>query len=72
MTLTGGKCLSVEDFYDRVDLTRDAPETLVKSGALDRVARLRNRREGVYVLQGITTARNEGFARTAPHSPWPT
>ncbi|MPY68283.1 DNA polymerase III subunit alpha [Deinococcus sp. SDU3-2] len=58
--LSGGKFLSVEDFYDRVEVKRDALEALVRAGAFDRVDRLKNRREALYVLQTVAHARRAG------------
>ncbi|WP_240741837.1 DNA polymerase III subunit alpha [Deinococcus sp. KSM4-11] len=70
--LTGGKFLSVEDFYDRVALKRDALELLVKAGAFDRIDALKNRREAFYVLHTIANARPPGTrALLAPTTPLP-
>ncbi|WP_221091171.1 DNA polymerase III subunit alpha [Deinococcus aquaedulcis] len=58
--LVGGKFLSVEDCYDRVALTKDALEALVKAGAFDAVDRQKNRREAYYVLTTVAHARPPG------------
>ncbi|MBB5234271.1 DNA polymerase III subunit alpha [Deinococcus budaensis] len=58
--LTGGKFLSVEDFYDRAEVKRDVLEALVKAGAFDRTDRLKNRREALYVLHTVAHARPPG------------
>ncbi|GGS03933.1 DNA polymerase III subunit alpha [Deinococcus sedimenti] len=58
--LTNGKFLGAEDFYDRVELNRDALDALVKAGAFDAVDRHRNRREAYFVLQTVAHARAAG------------
>ncbi len=58
--LMGGKFAGVEDFYDRLNLKRDALETLVKAGAFDHIDRQHNRREAYYVLQTVAHARPPG------------
>lgn len=58
--LMSGKFQSVEDFYDRVDLKRDALEQLVKAGAFDRIDQQKNRREAYYVLHTVANARKPG------------
>lgn len=58
--LTGGKYLSVEDFYDRNALGRDTLETLVKAGAFDGLDPLPNRRKVFYALQTVAHARKPG------------
>ena len=58
--LVNGKFASVEDFYDRVELKKDALEALVKAGAFDSVDRQRNRREAYYVLHTVANARKPG------------
>ncbi|UBV45193.1 DNA polymerase III subunit alpha (plasmid) [Deinococcus taeanensis] len=58
--LTGGKFQGVEDFYDRVQIKRDALDTLVKAGAFDAIDRHKNRREAYFVLQTVAHARPPG------------
>ncbi|MFC6663013.1 OB-fold nucleic acid binding domain-containing protein [Deinococcus multiflagellatus] len=58
--LVGGKFLSLEDCYDRVALTKDALEALVKAGAVDAVDARKNRREAYYVLTTVAHARPPG------------
>ncbi|CAM3197353.1 DNA polymerase III subunit alpha [Deinococcus saxicola] len=58
--LTGGKFASVEDFYDRVEIQKDALDTLAKAGAFDSVDAQKNRREAYYVLHTIANARKPG------------
>ena len=58
--LTGGKYKGVEDFYDRVEVERDALDTLVKAGAFDAVDAQKNRREAYYVLHTVANARKPG------------
>lgn len=58
--LVGGKFASVEDFYDRVDVKRDALDTLAKAGAFDAVDTQKNRREAYYVLNVVANARRPG------------
>ncbi|WP_264778517.1 helix-hairpin-helix domain-containing protein [Deinococcus aetherius] len=58
--LTGGKFVGVEDFYDRVDLSRDTLETLVKAGAFDVQGPRPNRLQVFYALQTVAHARKPG------------
>ncbi|GAA5502379.1 error-prone DNA polymerase [Deinococcus xinjiangensis] len=58
--LIGGKFKSVEDFYDRVELKKDALEQLVKAGVFDAVDAQKNRREAYYVLNTIAHAKRPG------------
>ena len=66
--LVNGKFQSVEDFYDRVDLKKDALEQLVKAGAFDSVDQQRNRREAYYVLHTVANARKPGTRALLPLS----
>ena len=63
------KFQSVEDFYDRVDLKRDALEQLVKAGAFDRIDQQKNRREAYYVLHTVANARKPGTRTLLPLTP---
>lgn len=67
--LVNGKFASVEDFYDRVELKKDALESLVKAGAFDSVDQLKNRREAFYVLHTVANARKPGTRVLLPLSP---
>ncbi|GGL93644.1 error-prone DNA polymerase [Deinococcus aerolatus] len=58
--LMGGKYKNVADFYDRVEVGRDALDTLAKAGAFDAVDAQKNRREAYYVLHTIANARKPG------------
>lgn len=58
--LIGGKFSSVEEFYDRVELRKDALEQLVKAGAFDSVDAQKNRREAYFVLHTVANARPSG------------
>ncbi|GHF54279.1 error-prone DNA polymerase [Deinococcus metalli] len=58
--LVHGKFSSVEDFYDRVAVKRDALEQLVKAGAFDAIDTQHNRREAYYVLHTLVNARPSG------------
>ena len=70
--LINGKFQSVEDFYDRVNLKKDALELLMKAGAFERVDTLKNRREAYYVLKTLANARQPGTrALLAPTTPTP-
>ncbi|MFC3604765.1 DNA polymerase III subunit alpha [Deinococcus soli (ex Cha et al. 2016)] len=70
--LTGGKFTGVENLYDRVTLSREALEALVKAGALDTIDRRRNRREAYFVLQTVAHARPPGTrALLAPEAVLP-
>ena len=70
--LTGGKFQGVEDFYDRVQIKRDALDILVKAGAFDAIDRQKNRREAYFVLQTVAHARIPGTrALLAPEAALP-
>ncbi|GGN46677.1 DNA polymerase III subunit alpha [Deinococcus daejeonensis] len=70
--LTGGKFQGVEDFYDRVQIKRDALDVLVKAGAFDAIDRQKNRREAYFVLQTVAHARPPGTrALLAPEAALP-
>ncbi|MFD1733883.1 hypothetical protein ACFSC4_25930 [Deinococcus malanensis] len=56
--LTGGKFRSLEDAYDRLDLSRDLFETLVLAGALESVEP--SRRKGLFRLTALVNARKAG------------
>lgn len=58
--LVNGKFKSVEDFYDRIELKKDALEQLVKAGAFDGIDQQKNRREAYYVLHTIANSRKAG------------
>ncbi len=72
--LTGGKYTTVEDFYDRVEIRRDALDTLAKAGAFDAVDAQKDRREAHCVLHTIANAHRPGtrgllILQTAPPEP---
>ncbi|GHG39711.1 error-prone DNA polymerase [Deinococcus indicus] len=70
--LINSRFRGVEDFYDRVQIKRDALEVLVKAGAFDAIDQQKNRREAYFVLQTVAHARPPGTrAMLAPEPALP-
>ncbi|WP_371809861.1 DNA polymerase III subunit alpha [Deinococcus sp. JMULE3] len=58
--VTGGTFRGVEDFYDRVTVSRAALDSLVRAGAFDATDARKNRREAYAALQTVAHARPPG------------